>query len=645
MLPGSLNRRESEDEFGIRLLAATFRDQRLEADFLEARRLDDVRSVAIALLMGGMAYAAAGVTDAAVFTPRAEDVLPVVHGARAIGVVLLLSGAAAVYRLKAIWANRLLATVGMLGTLLTYSVIAYLEETRIGPSDLRLVFSVFALLAFIFFPLPVLQSALMAAWMMLNVVVLFLLAKLGMGPPLLRELALMFTFAVAGASFSITTNRARRKEFLLRRRHEEAMQDLSREVEQRRAIELELQRHKESLEATVEARTDELRKTERQVMAAQRMEAIGQLAGGLAHDFNNLLSVVMGNADMTLELGNLPAPARELQRDILEAAGRASALSRDLLTFARRDVISLSVLDLRELVDKMTGILRTAVGARADFTVSVSANTPRVKGAAGPLEQMILNLVINARDALGSAGRISIEVTAEEVESAGASGSPAPGPYAKISVADDGAGIAPAYVDRIFEPFFTTKTDGAGTGLGLSVVHGIVRQHGGTITVWSEPGRGARFDVYLPAMLAEATAQTPKSIAPSRGGQERILVVDDEELVLKVALAALRRAGYDVQAAPSAARALELLHEPAQKIDLVVTDLMMPLMNGRQLMERCREQGLELPFLFVSGYSDGGIHRDFVLERGISLLKKPYRPSELVSAVRGVLDRLVQGPR
>ena len=558
---------------------------------------------------------------------------------RALGVALCLGGAAAVYKLKLTWANRALSALGMLGTLLTYSVIAYLEETRVGPSDFRLVFFVFALLAFIFFPIPVLQSTLMAAWMMLNVVVFFLLAHHGTGPELMRTLALMVTFAAAGASFSIATNRVRRKEFLLRRRREEAVEDLSHEVEQRRAIELELQRHKENLEATVKVRTEELHSSERQVMDAQRMEAVGQLAGGLAHDFNNLLSVVMGNAEMTLLEPDLPARAREWQRDILGAAGRASALSRDLLTFARRDVIALGVLDLRELIEKASGILRTAVGARAEFLVSVSADTPHVEGAGGPLEQMILNLVINARDALGSAGRISVEVMPALIESAGPSGGPPPGTYAKISVTDTGSGIDPAHIDRIFEPFFTTKTEGAGTGLGLSVVHGIVRQHSGFITVVSEPERGTRFDVYLPAITGEATSPPPKPAASSRGGQERILVVDDEELVLKVALTVLSRAGYRVEAATDAARALEILREQAETIDLVVTDLMMPRMNGRQLMERCREQGFDVPFLFVSGYSDGGIHRDFVLEKGISLLKKPYRPNELASAVREILDR------
>jgi two-component system cell cycle sensor histidine kinase/response regulator CckA len=206
-------------------------------------------------------------------------------------------------------------------------------------------------------------------------------------------------------------------------------------------------------------------------------------------------------------------------------------------------------------------------------------------------------------------------------------------------VTDTGSGIASAHVDRIFEPFFTTKAESAGTGLGLSVVHGIVRQHRGFITVVSELERGTRFDVYLPAITGEATSPPPKPAASSRGGQERILVVDDEELVLKVNLTVLSRAGYRVEAAADAARALEILREQAETIDLVVTDLMMPRMNGRQLMERCREQGFDVPFLFVSGYSDGGIHRDFVLEKGISLLKKPYHPNELASAVREVLDR------
>ena len=626
-----------ESEFGIHPLTATIRDRETERAFLDARRADDARATTLALLLGGLAYAMAGLTDAAIFSAMPDTLLQV-RILRALGVALCLGSGLLVWRLRTTLAVHALSVLAMLGTLATYSVIAYCEETLAGRSDFRLVFSVFSLLAFIFFPIRVVYSAAMALWMMANVSLLFgAIGRIDAVEPE-RTLALMGTFAVAGASFSIANNRGRRKEFVLRRRSDQASAEVSREVEQRRAVERELAAYQQNLERTVAERTEELHKSQRDLVASQRMEAIGQLAGGLAHDFNNLLVVVSGNAELALRVEGLPEEARAFQHEILDAAKRASSLSRDLLTFSRRQVMEFQLLDLGDVVGHLTGLLRTAVGTGARVEVRVRADTPPVRGARGPLEQVVLNLVLNARDATGPGGEIVVETGRALVTEAEAGPEEKAGECALLSVSDTGTGIAPDALERIFEPFFSTKPEGKGTGLGLSVVHGVVRQHDGFVRVTSHMGRGTRFDVYLPASSGPVTSVPAPSLDAARGGSEGILVVDDEEAVLRLAVRTLQRAGYGVFAAADPDQALELFCQHRSEIDLVLSDLVMPRVSGRELMQEIRKLGSTVPFLFSSGYSDGGVHRGFVLDEGIRLLTKPYELDELKRGVREALD-------
>ena len=627
-----------QDEFDIHPLAATLRDRATERAFLDARRADDARATALALLLGGLAYAMAGLTDAPVFSDVAPNLLHEVRILRALGVALCLGSAQLVWRRRTTRAVHVLSVLAMLGTLATYSVIAYWEETRVGASDFRLVFSGFSLLAFIFFPIRIVYSAGMALWMMANVTVLFwAIGRIDAVEPL-RTLALMATFAVAGASFAITNHRSRRTEFVLRQRTEQASAEVTREVEHRRTVERQLEAHQQNLERIVAERTDELHRSQRDLVASQRMEAIGQLAGGLAHDFNNLLVVVIGNAEIALSLEGLSDEARACQLEILSAAKRASALSRDLLTFSRRQVMEFQPLDLGDIVGHMTGLLRTAVGTGARVHVHVGADTPSVRGARGPLEQVILNLVLNARDATGPGGEIVVETGRVVVPADEAGPEEQVGECALLSVSDTGTGIAPDALERIFEPFFTTKPEGKGTGLGLSVVHGVVRQHDGFIRVTSQMGRGTRFDVYLPAFVGAVAAVPAPSVTVAPGGTEGILVVDDEEAVLRLAIRTLQPAGYRVFGAIDADEALEIFREHRGEIDLVLSDLVMPKVSGRELMLEIRKLGSDVPFLFSSGYSDGGVHRGFVLDEGIRLLTKPYELDELKRKVREALE-------
>ena len=628
------------DNIDIRPFRATFRDPAVERAYLAFRRADQVRSCMLALMAGGVCYAAAGVSDPAVFGESGAKYLATVEAVRAAGVLLCFGMAAVVWRLKSSAAVNVGSVVAMLGTLMTYSVITYLEQSSGGNSDFRLVFSVFSLLAFIFFPIPVEYSAGAALGMMINVTLLF--AMLGDEAPgaVARTLALMLTFAVGGAAFSIRTNSSRRMEHALRGRLEQSVRELEREAEQRRGAERELREHKENLEEMVRAKTEELRQSERQLVASQRTEAIGKLAGGLAHDFNNLLVAIIGNAQLTLELDGLPPRAKEYQRDALGAAERASSLARDVLTFSRRQLMEFHPLSLTELLAQFASILRTAAGADVTIRIDASDSTPPIIGARGPLEQMVLNLVLNARDATGPGGQIDIETGGAMVDAATAARYPdvEPGQFGLLTVSDNGGGIDAANLERIFEPFFTTKTEGRGSGLGLSVVHGIVRQHRGFVKVSANVGGGARFEIFLPATSEPIPSIAGRAVASSEGGQECVLVVDDEEIVLRLVERILTGAGYRVLTAASSETAIELFRRHADTIDVVVSDLVMPGLSGEELMKRIRQLAPMVPFMFASGYSDGGIHKSFVLNEGITLLSKPYLPADLKRKVREVLD-------
>jgi signal transduction histidine kinase len=495
MLPAVQTDADAELDAEIHTLFATFRDPARELAYAASRLADDVRAASLAALLGGLSFAGAVASDFARFSGDASHWLAPVLLFRSLGVALCLGCALAIWRLRKTQATRVLASLSMLGTLLTYCVIAYAEETAVGPSDFRVVFMVFALLAFIFFPVPVRLSIAMAALMLIEMIVLGVLVGAD-STNIVRTAALMVTFAVAGGLFSATNNRARRKQYSLRQRIERVNEAL--------------RLHKQNLEEMVQVRTAQLRESERNLIAAQRMESIGRLAGGLAHDINNMLATIMTNAEITLMFDTLP----EAQHDILAASSRASELTRDLLTFSRRRVMELVPLSLGELVRGMEGILRTAATGVA-LQVEVAPTLRPIHGARGPIEQMIVNLVINARDAMVEAaqarsgsvhGTITIDVRELEIDAHSAARQPdtQAGTFVRMSIADTGTGIPPELLERIFEPFFTTKPEGRGSGLGLAVVHGIVRQHGGFIEVSSVAGAGTEFRLYFPLAASGA---------------------------------------------------------------------------------------------------------------------------------------------
>jgi two-component system, cell cycle sensor histidine kinase and response regulator CckA len=383
----------------------------------------------------------------------------------------------------------------------------------------------------------------------------------------------------------------------------------------------------------------ERRKLEDQLRQSQKMDAIGRLAGGVAHDFNNLLNVIMGYGELLQRRLTKDSPLQRHSAEIMNAAARAANLTRQLLAFSRKQVLQPRVLDLNLVVTDMEKMLRRLIGEHIELRTALSPGLGPVKADPGQIEQVILNLVVNARDAMIKGGKLIVETRSVALsgEEAGLRNC-APGPYILLAVTDNGSGIAAETIPHIFEPFFTTKEPGKGTGLGLSTVYGIVSQSGGRIEVYSEIGRGTTFKVYLPQEGTAAQPITParEDLAPA--GSETILLVEDEDAVRQITRELLVEAGYDVIDSGSPAEALLLASSCAKPTGLILTDVVMPGMSGRQLAQRLRVTRPFWKVLYMSGYSDDTVGEDGVLEPGVHFLAKPFTRQELLRKVRDVLD-------
>ena len=386
-----------------------------------------------------------------------------------------------------------------------------------------------------------------------------------------------------------------------------------------------------------------LRASEAQLRQSQKMEAIGQLAGGVAHDFNNMLTAILSYARMLSD--DLPAenPMRLDLEQIVAAGERAAGLTRQLLAFSRQQVIQPHLLELGQVVRGVEGMLRRVIGEDVDLRVKIATDISPVLGDAGQIEQVLLNLVVNARDAMRTGGTLTVEVDEVDlsVPLTATIGTLAPDRYVRLLVADTGVGMPSTTLAHLFEPFFTTKPLGHGTGLGLATVFGAVKQMGGDILVHSRVGEGSQFEIYLPRSAASPLSSAPPvpAVQVGTGGHETVLLVEDESLVRETARRILAGSGYIVLEASSGTEALSVAAACQGPVALLLTDVVMPGMTGRELAQELAVVRPATKVLYMSGYMADVMGRHGVLEAGIDLVTKPFTPETLRQKVHEVLDR------
>jgi PAS domain S-box-containing protein len=383
------------------------------------------------------------------------------------------------------------------------------------------------------------------------------------------------------------------------------------------------------------------KKLEAQLLQAQRMESVGVLAGGVAHDFNNMLTVITGCSEIMLGRMAAGEAGRDLIEEIRKAGERAALLTRQLLAFSRKQILRSVVLDLNVLIQDMEKLLRRLIGEDIDVAAVLCAGGAWVRADPGQLQQVIMNLVVNARDAMPTGGRLTVATHLVDLDAHYAEGHPdaRPGPYVLLAVTDTGHGMDEATKVHIFEPFFTTKGVGVGTGLGLATVYGVVKQSGGSIEVYSEPGHGTVFKIYLPHIDEKVALAAPAESPQAPRGRETVLLAEDEEGVRSIMRLALSACGYTVLESKNTDEAIRMCREQEGQIHLLVTDVVMPKLSGRQLADLLSAMRPTMKVLYVSGYTDDSVVRHGVLAAGMAFLQKPFAPLTLAKKVREVLDQ------
>ncbi len=447
---------------------------------------------------------------------------------------------------------------------------------------------------------------------------------------------------IVGISFLCSSLRL----LIAQQRQDRVQLHLHAEIQHRERVELLLRQNEEHLEEQVAERTLKLEESRHQLRQAQKMEAIGRLAGGVAHDFNNLLTIIRGYSRLLLDRGPAPDMRNGLER-IDDAADRAASLTSQLLAFSRRQVLQPKVFNLNDLIQNLEKMLRRVISEDIEMRTVLASDLGSVRADRTQIEQVLLNLVVNARDAMPNGGKLTLETANVYLDEAYASRHQTvqPGEHIYLGVSDTGAGISEENLPRIFEPFFTTKELGKGTGLGLSMVYGIIKQSGGSIWVYSEPGRGTSFKIYLPRVNApvEAVAAEPQHPSNLRGS-ETILLAEDDSQVRELASEALAASGYSVLVAETPQAAIEICRKQNGPIHLLLTDVIMPGLGGRDLAKQVTLIRPDLRVLFMSGYTPQAILHHGELDANTFFLQKPFTPSQLAAKVREVLEHSLISP-
>ncbi|HWZ98632.1 MAG TPA: ATP-binding protein [Candidatus Dormibacteraeota bacterium] len=453
----------------------------------------------------------------------------------------------------------------------------------------------------------------------------------------------LFALVIVAISFSGSSLRL----VIAQQRQDRVQLDLQAEIVQRQRIEQMLRQNEEHLGELVAERTVKLEESRHQLRQAQKMEAIGRLAGGIAHDFNNLLTVIRGYSRLLLDRAAGHEFRGGLER-IDDAAERAASLTSQLLAFSRRQVLQPKVFNLNVLVQNLEKMLRRLINEDIEMRTVLASDLGSVRADRSQVEQVIMNMVVNARDAMPNGGKLTVETSNIFLDEAYATRHQTvqTGHYVLLAVSDTGAGIEPENLTRIFEPFFTTKELGKGTGLGLSMVYGIIKQSGGNIWVYSEPGRGTSFKIYLPMVNAPAEPlSVEQSPAFSLRGAETILIAEDDEQVRELASEALSASGYSVLVAETPQDAVSICRSHKAHIDLLLTDVVMPGIGGRELSKQVTAIRPDLKILYMSGYTPQAILHHGELDANTFFIQKPFTPSSLAAKVREVLGHVPAGQR
>jgi signal transduction histidine kinase len=454
------------------------------------------------------------------------------------------------------------------------------------------------------------------------------LAALQVVRELKPDLPFIIVSGTVGEEMAVEAVKAGASDYVLKDRLQRLLPAVTREL--REAESRTARRHAERA----------LQRSEEQLRQAQKMEAVGRLAAGVAHDFNNLLSVILGYAEMLVSKLEPGDPIRNDIEQIDHAACKAGELTRQLLMFSRQHVLSPAVLDLNEVLGDLERMLVRVVGEDIELRMLLGDSVCSVYADRGSLDQVLMNLVVNARDAMPQGGKLTIETSTQVLDEAYARGhlGVKPGSYLALAVSDTGVGMDAETQSRMFEPFFTTKDKNTGTGLGLSTVLGIVQQSGGSIWVYSEVGMGATFKIFLPSAQGTTESSRPKPKQRSLAGTETILLVEDEAQVRAVAMRILHSYGYQVLEARNASEALLICESHPTPIDLLLTDVVMPRVSGPELVAQALALRPQLKVLYMSGYTDHAALHHGVLENGVAYLQKPLTPSILATKVREVLQ-------
>src|SRR5580658_460407 len=382
------------------------------------------------------------------------------------------------------------------------------------------------------------------------------------------------------------------------------------------------------------------REMEEQLRQAQKMEAVGMLAGGVAHDFNNLLTIINGYTQLILNNLKPGDKNRHSAEQVMKAGERAAALTNQLLAFSRRQVLQLKVIDLNQAVTSLGSMLQRLIGEDIELRLELRPELGRVSADPSQLEQVLMNLAVNARDAMPQGGTLTIETANVQLDEtyAGRHIAVKPGPYVLLAVSDTGSGMDEATRQRLFEPFFTTKGPGKGTGLGLSTVFGIVKQSGGSLEVYSEPGSGSSVKIYFPRVDQPISVEDASRKRQLMRGSETILLVEDDEMVRNLVRETLEREGYKVIGAADPLEAQRIADAHRSKIQLLITDVVMPRLSGKELAKALVERRPDMKVLYMSGYTDSAIVNSGILQKEVAFLQKPFTPAALASKVRDVLE-------